>query len=90
MAELVFTESYTKKARKFLRKHTEIISQYEKTLLLLEANPYHPSLRLHMLKGKLDGIYSVSINISYRICIDFLIEKDQIIPIHIGSHGQVY
>lgn len=90
VAELVFTESYEKKARKFLRKHAELVGQYEKTLQLLEANPYHPSLRLHKLKGRLDGIYSVSINISYRISIDFLIEKDQIIPINIGSHDEVY
>jgi len=90
VAELVFTESYTQKAQKFLRKHREMFGQYEKTLQLLEANPFHPSLRLHKLKGKLDGIYSVSINISYRICIDFLIERDQIIPINIGSHDEVY
>lgn len=90
MAELVFTESYEKKARKFLRKHSELLGQYEKTLQLLEANPYHPSLRLHKLKGKLDGICSVSINISYRICMDFLIEKGRIIPISIGSHDEVY
>jgi mRNA-degrading endonuclease YafQ of YafQ-DinJ toxin-antitoxin module len=90
VAELVFTESYEKKARKFLKKHPALTGQYEKTLKLLEADPYHPSLRLHNLKGKLDGIYSVSINIAYRICIDFLIEKDRIIPISIGSHDEVY
>jgi len=90
MAELVFTESYEKKARKFLKKHIDLVEQYKKTLQLLETNPYHPSLRLHKLKGNLDGIYSVSINISYRISLDFLINKDQIIPINIGTHDEVY
>lgn len=90
MAELIYTNSYLKRARKFLKKHPEIISQYEKTLKLLEINPNHPSLRLHKLHGKLSELHSVSINISYRICIDFIFEKDHIIPIDIGTHDDVY
>jgi plasmid maintenance system killer protein len=66
------------------------LSQYEKTLKLLEINPKHPSLRLHKLDGKLSELYSVSINILYRICIDFLIENDIIIPIDVGRHDEVY
>ena len=31
--------------------------------LMLEANPHRPSLRLHRLRGKLDGLHPVSINI---------------------------
>ncbi len=90
MAKLIFTESYQKRAAKFLKKHPDLISQYSKTLQLLEINPSHPSLRLHKLKGKLSELYSVSITISYRITIDFIIDKDQIIPITVGSHDEVY
>lgn len=90
MAELIYTDSYLKRAKKFFKKHADLIVQYEKTLKLLEVNPNHPSLRLHKLHGKLSELYSVSINISYRISIDFLIEKDQIIPIDIGTHDDVY
>ncbi|MEK6797179.1 MAG: plasmid stabilization protein, partial [Spirochaetota bacterium] len=68
----------------------DMLRQYEKTLLLLEANPHHPSLRLHTLKGKLSDVYSVSINLSYRISMEFLIETDMIIPIDIGTHDEVY
>lgn len=90
MAEILFTESYLKRAKKFIKKHPEILASYTKTLKLLELNPYHPSLRLHKLKGKLSEIYSVSINISYRISIDFIIEEDKIIPIDVDSHDEVY
>ncbi len=90
MAEIIYTESYLKRAKKFIKKHPELISQYGKTLKLLEANPSHPSLRLHKLHGKLSELYSVSINISYRICIDFIIDDDKIIPIDIGTHDEVY
>ena len=90
MAEILYTDSYLKRAKKFIKKHPDLISQYEKTLKLLEINPYHPSLRLHRLRGKLSELYSVSINISYRITIFFIIQDDKIIPIDIGSHEDVY
>lgn len=90
MAKIIFTESYTKKAVKFIKKHPELVKQYKKTLELLEINPFHPALRLHKLKGRLSELYSVSINISYRITLDFFIEKDHIVPIHIGSHDELY
>lgn len=90
MAEIIYTDSYIKRAAKFIKKHPEIIGQYEKTLKLLEANPYHPSLRLHRLRGKLSEVFSVSINITYRICIFFIIEDDTIIPVDIGTHDEVY
>ena len=90
MAEIIYTHSYLKRAKKFFKRHPELVSQYGKTLQLLEVNPDHPSLRLHKLHGKLSELYSVSINISYRICIDFIIDKDQIIPIDIGTHDDVY
>ena len=90
MAELIYTDSYIKRAKKFITKHPKIISQYEKTLKLLEANPYHPSLRLHKLKGKLSELYSASINISYRISLIFIVKDDKIILIDLGKHKELY
>lgn len=90
MFKLIFTDSYNKRARKFLKKHKDLITQYEKVLKLLELNPHHPSLRLHKLEGKLKDLHSVSINISYRITIEFIIENETIIPVNIGTHEEVY
>ena len=88
--KLIYTKSYNKKAKKFIRKHPDLLNQYEKTLKLLELNPNHPSLRLHELKGKLKEIYSVSINISYRITLELIITENDIILIDVGPHDQVY
>jgi mRNA-degrading endonuclease YafQ of YafQ-DinJ toxin-antitoxin module len=88
--KLVFPESYIRRARKFLKKHPEILGQYRKTLELLELDPYHPSLRLHSLQGNLSGLSSVSINISYRIVLELIIEGSEILFINIGKHNQVY
>ncbi len=87
---LVFTESYNRRAARFLQKHPELRKQYLKTLQLLEATPQHPSLRLHRLAGRLQDLHSVSINLSYRITIELLIQDQQIIPINVGDHSEVY
>ena len=87
---LVFTEQYTKRAARFLKHHPVLRTQYLKTLQLLEANPHHPSLRLHALSGKLVGLQSVSINISYRITLELLIQNEEIIPVNVGDHDAVY
>lgn len=87
---LVFTEQYTRRAARFIRRHPELRQQYLKTLQLLEANPFHPSLRLHALSGRLAGLHSVSINLSYRITLELMIQDGEIIPINVGDHDAVY
>ncbi len=88
--QLVFTETYLKIALRFLKRHPELRPQYLKALALIEVNPHHPSLRLHALAGKHHGLHSVSINLSYRITVEFLIRDRQIIPINVGDHDAVY
>ena len=56
---------------------------------MLAANPAHPSLRLHPLRGKLEGLHSVSINLSYRITLELLIQDGQIIPVNVADHEAV-
>ena len=87
---LVFTEQYSRRAARFLKRHPGFRSQYLKTVQLLEANPFHPSLRLHPLRGRLEGLHSVSINLSYRITLELLIQDEQIIPVNVGSHDAIY
>ena len=87
---LVFTERYERRAARFLRRHPDLRQSYRKTLLLLEADPHHPSLRLHALRGRLQGLHSVLINLSYRITLEVLIDGQRLIPIDIGSHDVVY
>jgi mRNA-degrading endonuclease YafQ of YafQ-DinJ toxin-antitoxin module len=88
--QLVFTDDYTRRALRFLKRHPDLKGQYEKTLVLLAANPHHPSLRLHALSGRLTGLHSVSINLSYRITLELLIRDQQITPVNVGDHDAVY
>lgn len=87
---LVFTEAYNKRAAKWLKRHPELRQQYLKALQLLELNPFHPSLRLHALSGRLQGIHAVSINLSYRITLELLVRDQEIVLINVGDHDSVY
>ena len=84
--EIHYTKRYLQREKRFIKKHPEVVPQYEKTISLLGTNPHHPSLRLHKLKRPLQGFQSVS----YRITIEFIIQDNLIIPVMVGSHDQVY
>lgn len=84
---IIYTPGYNKRAARFLRRHPDLLPHYEKTLKLLELDPFHPSLRLHRLNGALSELHSVSINISYRITLELVLHGQEIIPIDVGSHG---
>jgi proteic killer suppression protein len=87
---IIFTERYIRIAARFLKRHPDMTRAYEKTLALLELNPHHPSLRLHALSGRLAGVHSVSINLSYRITLHLLVTEREIIPLNVGDHDEVY
>jgi mRNA-degrading endonuclease YafQ of YafQ-DinJ toxin-antitoxin module len=86
---LVFTEQYNRKPAKFIKQHPYAVTQYTKTLELLTVNPHHPSLRLHDLKGKLNGLHCVSINLKYRIKLKLIVTENEIISINVGDHDEV-
>ncbi|QWD71128.1 hypothetical protein [Polynucleobacter sp. UB-Siik-W21] len=88
--QLIFTEQYNRRAAKFLKRLPDVEKQYAKALELLELNPHHPSLRLHSLSGRLDGLQSISINLKYRVTIEMIITEHEIILINVGDHDAVY
>ncbi|MBI3873432.1 MAG: type II toxin-antitoxin system YafQ family toxin [Arcobacter sp.] len=88
--KILITDEFDKKIKKFLKKHSDLYPKVSKTLTLLGDNPFHPSLRFHKLKGNLEEYHSVSIDMSYRIVIEFVIKDGEIIPINIGTHDEVY
>lgn len=88
--QLIFTQQYNRRAAKFLKRHPDVETQYAKTLELLALNPHHPSLRLHGLSGRLEGLHSISINLKYRVSIEMIITESEIVLINVGDHDAVY
>lgn len=53
---------------------------------LFRENQFHPSLRLHKLKGKLAGLWSVSVDMKYRIIFKPL-DDGVILFLSVGLHA---
>ena len=74
--------------KELIKLDDSIINQFEKKLLLLQQNPRHKSLRSHQV-GKTpnrEGIWSSSINMSYRFTWQYGPNKNEITLRHIGTH----
>ena len=53
---------------------------------LFHVNPLHPSLRLHALKGRLKGLWSISVTLKVRIIFSRM-ENGDIVFLSIGHHN---
>lgn len=64
----------------------EIKKKAAKCEKLFRQNPFHPSLRLHKLHGKLEDHWSISVTMKYRIIFKVL-DEEVILLISIGTHA---
>ena len=87
---LVWTATFVRTARKFLRKHHDLAGLFEDVLRQLETDPHAPRLRLHRLKGKHADKHAVSLTYSHRIVLILRLSKFEIVLLDVGSHDDVY
>jgi len=87
---LVWTDTFSRTARKFLRRHRDLVGLFEDVLRQLETDPYASRLRLHSLKGKHSDKHAVSLTYSYRIVLILRIGAGEIVLLDVGSHDDVY
>jgi len=90
MYQLVWTARFTRTAKKFVQAHPDLRQHLARVLRDLENDPLQPHLRLHPLKGKMQGLHAVSITYSYRISLTLKVTEKEIILLDIGSHDEVY
>lgn len=64
---------------------TIVQEQAERAIDILCDDPFHPSLRLHRLQGKLEGLWSISFGRGYRILFA-LKENGNALLVTIGTH----
>ncbi len=87
---LVWTDSFSRTARKFLRRHPELVGLFEDILKQLEDNPHATRLRMHPLKGRHKDKHAVSLTYAYRIVLILTLTDREITLLDIGSHDEVY
>ena len=76
---------HPKFVRDFKRLQTSDQQRAVKVERIFKTNPLHPSLRLHPLKGKLAGLFSISVTMHIRIIFKRMNNGD-IVFLSIGQH----
>lgn len=87
---LVWTATFARTARKFLRHHPNLRGIFVDVLRQLETDPHAPRLRLHALKGKHSDKHAVSLTYEYRIVLILRLTAKEIALLDIGTHDDVY
>jgi mRNA-degrading endonuclease YafQ of YafQ-DinJ toxin-antitoxin module len=87
---LIWTESFARTARKFLRRHPDLDGIFEDVIRQLETDPRAPRLRLHPLQGAHRGKHAVRVTYDYRIVLILRIMEKEVVLLDIGSHDEVY
>lgn len=64
--EIIYSERFKKQHAPL---SDEIKKKAMKAVQLFTENVLHPSLRLHKLSGKLEGLWSISLDKNYRILL---------------------
>lgn len=87
---LVWTLTFERTARKFLRRHPDLAGLFEDVLGQLETDPHAPRLRLHPLKGRHTGKHAASLTYEYRIVLILRLTAKEIVLLDVGTHDEVY
>ena len=87
---LVWTNTFSRTARRFLRRHRDLAGVFEDVLKQLERDPFVPRLHLHRLSGKHRDKHAVRLTYSYRMVLILRLDDDAIVLLDVGSHDEVY
>ncbi len=82
MVEVYYKPSFFKKCRKL---PADLLDEIDQKIELFKANPNHPFLKTHKLNGKFEGLWSFSVNYSYRIVFQYL-SKTEVVLFAVGTH----
>lgn len=79
-------------ARRAVKRNPRLASDLEAALQALERDAFHPSLRTHKLKGKLEGSWASSAGYDLRILFRLVAHDDAeaILLLTVGGHDEVY
>lgn len=89
---LLPSPTFARNARRLARKKPWAVQDLHTTLQLLSEDAFHPQLRTHKLKGKLEGSWACSAGYDVRIVFDFVYRKgvEAVLLITVGTHEEVY
>jgi addiction module RelE/StbE family toxin len=90
--QLLRYSAFVRAAKRLLEKQPQAEGAFSQALTLLEENAFHPKLRTHKLKGRLQGSWACSAGYDLRIVFDIVQHggSEAILLLTVGSHEEVY
>jgi len=90
--KLIFSPTFIRASKRLFKKDVRFSGSVRETLKLLETDIFHPILKTHKLKGKLEGRWACSVAYDLRIVFKIVsFEKNEaILLLTIGTHDEVY
>jgi len=85
LVKITFSSPFKKK----VKGKQNIESKYWEKVDIFNKNPFDSQLRTHKLSGKLEGMWSFTVEYDLWVIFYFL-EKDKAVFVDIGKHDEVY
>jgi mRNA-degrading endonuclease YafQ of YafQ-DinJ toxin-antitoxin module len=89
---LLRSNAFIRAARRIARKNPKLSKDIRTALELLAEDAFHPLLKTHKLRGKLEGSWACSAGYDLRIVFEFAQYNglEAILLETIGTHQEVY
>ena len=90
--KLIASKSFTRDAKRFLKKNPQLSESVKTALSLLESDIFHSQLKTHKLKGNLKNCWAFSAGYDLRLVFEIVRHEneDVILLQTIGTHDEVY
>lgn len=88
MAKIRYVGNFIKHFNKRIEPHINLSQKFDERIKLFLANPNHPILKDHQLKGNKISLRAFSITGDIRVI--YYLKGNTISLVDIGSHNQVY
>jgi toxin HigB-1 len=89
MLEIAFSSSFIRSYKKLVKKNPNTELLFDEKIKIFINNPFDSVLKTHKLSGKLNEVWSFSINYQLRVTFIFT-DNGKAILEDIGNHDYIY
>ncbi len=89
---LIRSSAFIRAAKKFVKKHPNLVQDLQETLKLLSEDAFASQLETHKLHGEFKGSWACSFGYGLRIMFKFVDHEgvEAILLETVGTHEEVY
>lgn len=89
MIEISFSSSFKRGYKKRIKSEKGLEEKFWERIEMFIKDPFDRALRTHKLSGRLQGLWSFSIEYNLRV-IFYFTANNRVVFVDIGKHDEVY